>query len=458
MLATQIPGHQGVIYVGGGSGNVYGYDALSGASLWTQHTGQETYTCENGYVAYFGVGGTAAYDPASRSLYVVGNTNSAVNAPAVNSLYHLDGASGAVLGSVNFAPAVAGWPSLDFSHTSVTLGSNGLAYVGTSATCDISSWRGRIAAVSVPSMTLANTFYPDWNPATQPWGGGGVWGWGGVSLDFSGNVLTGIGNTDDGSTNHGAIVAPFRAAPAEYSGLGDAFVKVSADLTTLVDSSHPIATSSYSGDSVDLDINGTPAVFRPPGTGCSPLAALQAKSGSLYVYDTTQIGRGPLAQYQLAPSTYSDGFLGGPAFSSASRLLYAAVPSSSGSLDDRNQSRLREPVRGLAQRVRPRFISQRNTLGPGRERRRRRVRGHALCSGRQRQLHGQRHAVGGAPDAGRAAQTRDLLRTDGSRRRRAVGARRLDGDGAQRRQAAHLHQRSAARAADHRRELDLRLG
>jgi hypothetical protein len=459
MLATQIPGHQGVIYVGGGSGNVYGYDALSGASLWTQHTGQETYTCENGYVAYFGVGGTAAYDPASRSLYVVGNTNSAVNAPAVNSLYHLDGASGAVLGSVNFAPAVAGWPSLDFSHTSVTLGSNGLAYVGTSATCDISSWRGRIAAVSVPSMTLANTFYPDWNPATQPWGGGGVWGWGGVSLDFSGNVLTGIGNTDDGSTNHGAIVAPFRAAPAEYSGLGDAFVKVSADLTTLVDSSHPIATSSYSGDSVDLDINGTPAVFRPPGTGCSPLAALQAKSGSLYVYDTTQIGRGPLAQYQLAPSTYSDGFLGGPAFSSASRLLYAAVPSSSGSLDDRNQSRLREPVRGLAQRVRPRFISQRNTaLGPGRERRRRRVRGHALCSGRQRQLHGQRHAVGGAPDAGRAAQTRDLLRSDGSRRRRAVGARRLDGDGAQRRQAAHLHQRSAARAADHRRELDLRLG
>jgi hypothetical protein len=59
---------------------------------------------------------------------------------------------------------------------------------------------------------------------------------------------------------------------------------------------------------------------------------LQAKSGALYLYDTTRIGSGPLAKYQLAPSTYADGFLGEPAFSSASGLLYVAVPSSSGSL------------------------------------------------------------------------------------------------------------------------------
>jgi hypothetical protein len=332
MLATQIAGHAGVLFVGGGSGNVYGYDALSGALLWTRNTGQEQFTCENNYAAYFGVGGSVAYDPASRSLYAVGNGNASPNAVASNSLYHLDGASGAILGQVNFAPASAGWPSLDFSHTSVTLGSNGLAYVGTSATCDISSWRGRIAAVSVPSMTLANTFFPVWNGTSQPWGGGGVWGWGGVSLDFSGNVLTGIGNTDDGSTTHGSIVAPFVRAPAEYSGLGDAFIKVSPDLSTLVDSHHPIPVSAYGGIAADLDLNGTPAVFRPNGTGCNPMAALQAKSGSLYLYDTTRIGSGLVGQYQLAPSSYADGFLGGPAFSPATGLLYAGVSSSSGSL------------------------------------------------------------------------------------------------------------------------------
>jgi hypothetical protein len=114
--------------------------------------------------------------------------------------------------------------------------------------------------------------------------------------------------------------------------LGEAFIKVSPDLSQVEASHHPIPVSAYAGDSVDLDIQGTPAVFRPNGSGCDPLAALQSKSGALYVYDTTRIGRGLLAQYQLAPSTYSDGFLGGPAFSPATGLLYAAVTSSSGSL------------------------------------------------------------------------------------------------------------------------------
>jgi hypothetical protein len=305
---------------------------LTGKALWTRNLGQEKYTCENNNTIYFGVGGTVAYDPSSRSLYVVGNSNPAPDALAANTLYRLDGASGAVLGQVNFAPADPRWKGLDFSHTSVTLGGNGLAYVGTGATCDISSWRGRIAAVNVASMTLANTLFTVWNGTSLPWGGGGIWGWGGVALDFSGNVLTGVGNTDNGSTTHGSIVAPFARSPEEYSGLGEAFIKVSPDLSQVEASHHPIPVSAYAGDSVDLDIQGTPAVFRPNGSGCDPLAALQSKSGALYVYDTTRIGRGLLAQYQLAPSTYSDGFLGGPAFSPATGLLYAAVTSSSGSL------------------------------------------------------------------------------------------------------------------------------
>jgi hypothetical protein len=338
ILATKIPGHAGVLFVGGGSGNVYGYDALSGVLLWTRNTGQETYTCENSITFYFGIGGTVAYDPASRSLYVVGNANLSPNAIATNSLYHLDGASGSVLGQVNFAPAVSGWPSLDFSHTSVTLGSNGLAYVGTSATCDMSSWRGRVAAISVPAMSLANTFYTVWDPentrgaGAQPWGGGGVWGWGSVSLDFNGNVLTGVGNTDNASTSHGQINPPFVASPTENSGLGEAFIQLSADLSTLENSNQPMPESIISGDSADLDLQGTPTVFRPIGASCDPMAAVQGKSGTVYLYDDTRIGNGPVAQYQLAPSTYADGFLGSPAYSPATGLLYVAVTSSNESL------------------------------------------------------------------------------------------------------------------------------
>ena len=334
ILATEIPGHAAVLFVGGGSGNVYGYDALTGALLWTQATGQEQYTCEMGTTAYFGIGGTVAYDPGSKSLYVVGNENTSQNAVGTNTLYHLDGAGGTVLGQVNVSPPTSGWPSLDFSHTAVTLGSNGLAYVGTGASCDISSWRGRVAAVSVPSMTLADTFYTVWNGTTQPWGGGGVWGWGGVSLDFSGNVLTGVGNTDNGTTSHGTIVAPFSAAPEEYSGNGDALVQLSANLSTVEATNHPIPVGNFNGNSnsVDLDLDGTPAIVQPSGAGCDPIAAIQGKSGTVYLYDTTRIGSGPIAQYQLAPSSYADGFLGGPGYSPVTGLLYVGVSSSNQSL------------------------------------------------------------------------------------------------------------------------------
>jgi hypothetical protein len=332
VLAANTGGHAGILFVGGSLGNVYAYDALTGASLWTHNLGVEQYTCD-GTPANFGVGGTVAYDPASHSLYTVGNANTGIDAPAQNVLYHLDALSGATLGQVNVAPGILGPTDLNFSHTAVTLGSNGLAYVGTGATCDISSWRGRVAAVSVPTMTLAQTFFTVWNSSTQPWGGGGVWGWGGVSLDFAGNVLTGVGNADTGTTTRGAIVAPFAAAPAENSGNGEAFIKLTPQLA-LESAQHPIPGAVYGStpQAVDLDVNGTPVVLTPTGTGCDTMAALQAKSGALYLYDTLRIASGPVAQYQLAPATYGDPFSGDPAYSPATGLIYEPVPVGAGSL------------------------------------------------------------------------------------------------------------------------------
>jgi outer membrane protein assembly factor BamB len=333
VLATEIPGHAGVLFVGGGSGKVYAYDALTGAALWSRPTGRETYSCENGNPFYFGIGGTVAYDPGTKSLYAVGNSNTGTNQPGNNTLFRLDGATGNVLGEVSFGTPNATWPSLDFAHTSVTL-ANGIAYVGTSATCDISSWRGRLVAIDVPAMSVLNAFFPLWNPPAQPWGGGGVWGWGGASLDFNGNVFFGVGNADDGSTSHGTIVAPFTPTPYEYSGLGESFVELSSGLA-YERSEHPIPASQIAGNSSDLDLNGTPTIFKPLGAGCDTLAALQSKSGSVYIFDTTNFadgGQGPVAQFQLAPSSYADGFLGSPAYSPVTGLLYVDVASSNESL------------------------------------------------------------------------------------------------------------------------------
>jgi predicted small lipoprotein YifL len=332
VLATEIAGHAGVLFVGGALGNVYAYDALTGALLWTRSLGVETYAC-GGAAASFGIGGTVAYDPASRSLYAVGNANSGVDAAAANTLYHLDAASGAVLGKVNFSPGNLGPTDLNFSHTAVALAANGLAYVGTGATCDISSWRGRVAAISVPAMSLEHTFFTVWNASTQPWGGGGVWGWGGVALDLAGNVFTGVGNSDNGTTSHGSIVPPFVAAPQEYSANAEAFIELTPGLA-LEASQHPISTAVYGSSpvAVDLDVNGTPVVVSPIGAGCGTLAALQSKSGALYLYATARIAAGPVAQYQLAPPTYDDPFIGDPSYSPATGLIYAPVPVGAGSL------------------------------------------------------------------------------------------------------------------------------
>jgi hypothetical protein len=48
----------------------------------------------------------------------------------------------------------------------------------------------------------------------------------------------------------------------------------------------------------------------------------------LSIFNETTINSGPIAQYSMAPSDYSDSALGGPAYSPATGLLYANVSSS----------------------------------------------------------------------------------------------------------------------------------
>jgi hypothetical protein len=328
VLATEISGHSGVLFVGGGTGNVYAYDATSGALLWTKNFGQVQYTC-GPTTGFFGTGGTVAYDPATRSLYVIGNANASPNTYANDTLYHLDAATGTVLGSVNFTPTGAGPQELDISHTSVTL-SGGTAYVGTGSFCDISSWRGRVVAINVPSMTVANAFFTLWDPqnarghGAQPWSGGGIWGWGGVSLDSTGHVFTAVGNGDVGDS-YGTIEPPFVAMPLEYDGYAEALLELSGNLATVVANNHPVPTNYYSYSS-NLDQQGTPVVFTPPG--CGTMLAAQGKSGELSLFDESSLSSGPVAQYQMSPSSSAGNFIGEPAYSPVTGLVYSNVVTS----------------------------------------------------------------------------------------------------------------------------------
>jgi hypothetical protein len=335
ILATEVPGHAGVLFVGGGSGAVYGYDALTGAHMWTQSLGQMTYTCAGPPAGpvFFGVGGSAAYDPASKSLYIAGSSNSSQNGYSKDTLWQLDAATGAKLGSVDFEPPqIPGVTSeLNFTHTAVAL-SNGVAYVGTGSTCDVSAWRGAVVAINVPAMAVASRFYTIWDPqntrgqGAQPWSGGGVWGWGGVSLDPGGNVFTGVGNTDQGFSN-GTLQPPYVAPSHEYDGFAETLLQLSGGLSYMT-SNHPIPVNTYSNTVNDLDVQGTPLVVTPNGAGCSTMLALQGKSGELNLYNENSLGSGPVQQYQLATTDGDDAYLGSPAYSPATGLIYASVATS----------------------------------------------------------------------------------------------------------------------------------
>jgi hypothetical protein len=187
ILATNIGTHQGVLYVGGRKGIEYAIDALTGAPVWSKSFGTMQMKCvgANGQLLTLGIQGTSVYQETKNALFVVDSVNSAPNGPQTITLYKLDPLTGATLGSVNVTPTnLPG--EVDFAHTGLTLAS-GTLYLGTGSTCDISSWRGRLAAVDVGSMTLADTFFPVYNQGGA-YSGGGVWGWGGAAVDKSANV------------------------------------------------------------------------------------------------------------------------------------------------------------------------------------------------------------------------------------------------------------------------------
>lgn len=326
VLATKIGGHPGLLFVGGSLGIVYAFDASTGTRAWQTSLGTLRYQCDNGSQSQTGIGGTVAYDPASRSLYVSSNANSAPNAPATNAIVRLDAASGAQLGSVTIGTsALPG--EFNIAHTGITL-ANGFAYAGTGSSCDIPSWRGRVAAVSANASGNANIAYTTYGVGGN-FSGGGVWSWGGVAVDDGGAVYAGVGNAD---TSQGATgpQPPFTQTTNEQAGYGDHVIKLSSDLSSVIAANYP---GGNVGSADDLDFAGTPVLFKPLGCNDTLLAS-EGKAGQVVVYDTLNVGAGPIASFRISPTTSSPADIGNPAWSPSTGLLYINVTSGSGGAID----------------------------------------------------------------------------------------------------------------------------
>lgn len=281
-----------LLYAGAQSGLLYAFNADTGATVWTKQLGTTPYQCGT-----FGIEGTPVIDRARNRIYV----------PDGQAQVHaLDLATGAE--ASGYPVTIATTPDHNFIYGALTFNpANGILYAETSSTCDIAPWYGRIMAITASTGAVIGTFYP-----TQGTSGGGIWGFGGASIDPStNNVFIATGNSD---TTGGIAQNTFYA---------EQVVELSPDVGTVIAHNYPPLHSS-----IDADFGATPLIFQPPG--CPALVAAVNKSGDFVLYDRDSINSGPVQVLQMSISTDAGDFIGVPAYDPVTNYVYVGLPSTFG--------------------------------------------------------------------------------------------------------------------------------
>lgn len=139
--------------------------------------------------------------------------------------------------------------------------------------------------------------------------GGGVWGWGGVSIDArTGDVFAATGNSE--------------GADGEDLAESEAVVRLSAALV-VKQYDQPLQPPFQIGD---RDFGTTPVLL--DASGCPPQLVAINKDGELLLYDRAHISLGPRQRIWVADSTSSVvPLIGMPAFDPLTRTLVLVSPS-----------------------------------------------------------------------------------------------------------------------------------
>jgi outer membrane protein assembly factor BamB len=289
LAARTGPGGRLVVFVATEGGSVYALDGATGAVVWRQSFG----TVETTGCGTYGFSSTGAVDAAGGVLYVAG---------ADGEVHALDTATG------DEAP---GWPVRLVRRTGYTYIYGGLRLVGDSLYVPIASYCDELDPDGVPAegrlvkVDVADRSISTFDPVPGFGNLGGVWGWGGASVDPDGSFLyTGIGNAQAWSDDCACF--------ADDAGYGDSLVKLTPDLTVADwDRPEPVEGAA------DEDLGAAPLLFQPPG--CPPLAAANDKDGMLYIWRRDDLAAGPLQALPLSDGV--DAFVGEPSWSSSSGVL-----------------------------------------------------------------------------------------------------------------------------------------
>lgn len=290
-LSARVEGRQ-VAYVATEAGSVYALDVTTGAELWRRELG--TTTTE--LCGTWGITSTGAIDLVHELLYLIS---------ATGQLHALSLATGEDAGG--YPRQVVSRPNIEYVWGGLRIADNRL-YVPIASYCDVGATNGFPEGSLLAIPLDAPEEVSIWDPVPGPDNLGGIWGWGGVSIDpGDGVVYTGVGNSHVWSDECSCFV--------DDAGHGNKIVALSPDLTTVRGSSNlPIPSTG------DADFGAAPLLFQPQG--CPPLAAANNKDGTLYILNRKELSKGALVFIPLGDGVAP--FIGGPAWSASQQMIYSA--------------------------------------------------------------------------------------------------------------------------------------
>jgi outer membrane protein assembly factor BamB len=296
---VQVNGQTHDVVVGATAANsVYALDADTGAVLWRDNLGSESGNCA--IPGGFGVTGAPVIDRARNRVFAMADNGQ---------LHTISLSTGSDLTAA--LPVIAG-PSTNKMWGGLNLVGNSLYIADASDGCDTPPWMGEVYKVDVSgaSPTLAGSWIvvPGTSGNNR---GGGIWGYGGVSVD------TGTGTV---------FAAPGADQNELYTPYADRLVALDAGLNVL-GTYEPFHPTSFpcNGSPCDVDFGATPVVYQP--SGCPTMVAVGNKNGNLYVTKASDLiaSAPPLQILTLNPANdwLGNGGVGGvPSYWPQGRMLF----------------------------------------------------------------------------------------------------------------------------------------
>jgi outer membrane protein assembly factor BamB len=278
-----------MLFVATEAGTVYALRPRDGSVVW-RHSFSPV---DTGGCGSWGITSTGAVDFARGLLYVA-NADGYVHALSLSS-----------------GEEASGWPVQVITRTTTEYVWGALRIVAGRLVVPVASYcdepdaagvpaEGRLVAIALDDPTATPLAF---DPAPGFGNLAGVWGWGGVSVSPDRSLIyTGVGNS-----------AP---EPDEVLGYGESLVALTPDLGRVAAWSRPFVPSGP----VDTDLGAAPVIFEP--RGCPTLAALNSKSGSLYLWRLSQLAGGPIQSVPLSDGIHA--FVGEPSWSPRTQTLYDA--------------------------------------------------------------------------------------------------------------------------------------